>query len=472
MMEAGRAVVLICLLVLGSGTLLFSAGADAIPGKPGPQTENLQPSTGSTAADPETYINEKITAEQAEETAAASALTSELEISPPALTEPQETEPQLSIPCLHGLREDALLDDDSEEDPCGARPDSRTRFSVRFGSRIRTHNSMLGELDGLRVDYRLSRGLTLNGVAGYPVSSSKDKFNAARQMYGISAVTDKFARAWDLNSYLVEQQKDREVTSRSVGGAVRYLRPRRSALVFVDYDIFEDSLSSFMTSGAWKLPYRITLSATLDLRNGPLHKHQKKYLQKTMAGKEGWNWLLPDKRIKHFTKNRSNEVATVAFGLSHALSRRISLSGDVAMMDISGAATARGSAKSAERLSEYFYHLRLSGKDMVLAGDKNVLDLRHRITPSSRVSSASFDTKYAINRLWKISPQLRADYRSNTPENSVQWVTAPAVKMEYRWRKRYGVDIKAGGEWSTREDPDGNETRSSYFVSLGYKAQF
>jgi len=471
MMEAGRAVAAICLLVLGSGTLLFSAGANAIPGKPGPETENLQPSTGSDVANPETHTNEKMTAEQAADDSAASALTSELEISPPAQTEPQESDGQLSIPCLHGLREDALIDDDSAA-VCSTRPDARTRFSVQFGSRIRTHSGMLGELDGLRVDYRLGRSLTLNGVAGYPVSSSKDKFNATRQMYGISAVTGKFARAWDLNSYLVEQQKDREVISRSIGGALRYLRPRRSALVFVDYDVEEDSLSSLMTSGAWKLPYRITLSATLDIRNAPLHKHQKKYLQQTMAGKKGWNWLLPDKRIKHFTKNRSNEVATVAFGLSHALSRRISLSGDVAMMDVSGAATANGSTASAERLSEYFYHLRLSGKDMVLTGDKNVLDLRHRVTPSSRVSSASIDTKYAINRLWKISPQFRADYRSNTPENSIQWVTAPAVKMEYRWRKRYGLDIKAGGEWSTRENPDGNETRSSYFVSLGYKAQF
>ena len=110
MMEAGRAVAAICLLVLGSGTLLFSAGANAIPGKPGPETENLQPSTGSDVANPETHTNEKMTAEQAADDSAASALTSELEISPPALTEPQETDGQLSIPCLHGLREDALID--------------------------------------------------------------------------------------------------------------------------------------------------------------------------------------------------------------------------------------------------------------------------------------------------------------------------------------------------------------------------
>ncbi len=471
-MEAGRFRVTICLLAQSWGALFFSGGADAVPGKPGPQTEHLSPPRGSAVATPPSDPNEKTHTDQATTTAAASILTAEVGISPVALTEPRGTGIPTSIPCLHGLHQTTRLDDDTGEDPCAARPDYQTRFSVQFGSRISSHNGMLGELDGIRVDYRLSRALTLNGVAGYPVQSPKDKFNAAGQIYGISAVTGKFARAWDLNSYLVEQQKDGEITSRSVGGAVRYLQPRRSALVFVDYDVFEDSLNSFMTSGAWKLPYNITLSATLDIRNSPVDKHQKKYLQKTMASKAGWNWHLPDKRIERFTKDRTNEVATVALGLSHDFSKRISLSGDVVKMEVSETAGGNGSAASAAGLSEYFYHLRLSGQDVVLAGDRNVLDFRHRVTPSARVSSASIDSKYTISPLWKISPRLRADYHNNSPENFIQWITVPAVKMEYRWSKHYGLDIQAGGEWSGKEDANGYETRSSYFVSLGYKAQF
>jgi hypothetical protein len=331
---------------------------------------------------------------------------------------------------------------------------------------------MLGEFDGIQVDYRLMGGLTLNGVAGYRVLSSKDKFNATRQMFGINAVTGKFARAWDMNSYLIEQQDNGQVSSRSIGGAVRYLQPRRSLLLFLDYDVFGKSLGSFMTSGAWKLPYRTTLSATLDIRNSPIRKQQQKYLQQTMASSDGWYWILPDNRIKHFTKHRANEVATLALGLSHNFSQRIKFSGDVAMMDVTNATTPGASTTTAARLSEYFYHLKLSGTDMMMVGDKNILDLRHRVSDSSRISSASIDTKYAINRFWNISPRLRADYRDNTPENSVQWVTSPSLKMEYRWRKQYGLNIQAGGEWSAKENSDGYETRSSYFMNLGYKAKF
>jgi hypothetical protein len=452
-MGANPVAVTICLLALSSSTLLYSAGTDAIPGRPSPQSAS----------------SEKGAADQAGSTTDSSAP----EISPRAPTELRDTELQLSIPCLHGFLNEMPLDDNTGESPCVAAPaNDQQRLSIRFGSRIGARGSMLGEFDGIQVDYRLTGGLTLNGVAGYPVLSSKDKFNAARQMFGINAVTGKFARAWDLNSYLIEQQDNGRLTSRSVGGAIRYLQPKRSLLVFLDYDVFQNSLGSFMTSGAWKLPYRITLSAALDIRNSPIRKQQQKYLQRTMANSDGWYWILPDNRIKHFTKDRSNEVATLALGLSHSFSQRIKLSGDVAMIDVSNAATSGVSTTATAGLNEYFYHLKFSGKDMMTAGDKNILDLRHRISDSSSLSSASIDTKYAINRFWNISPRLRADYRNNIPEDSAQWVTSPSLKMEYRWRKYYGLDIQAGGEWLARENPDGYETRSSYFMSLGYKANF
>ena len=470
-MGASPVAVTICLLALGSGTLLYSAGTAAIPGRVGSQSASSEPAPDSPVTNQRPDGNEKGAADQAGSTADSSLLTSELELSPPGPTELQDTGLQLSIPCLHGFSNELPLDDNTAESPCVA-ADDRQRLSIQFGSRIGAGSSMLGEFDGIQVDYRLTGGLTLNGVAGYPVLSSKDKFNATRQMFGVNAVTGKFARAWDLNSYLIEQQDNGQLSSRSVGGAVRYLQPRRSLLVFLDYDVFENSLGSFMTSGAWKLPYRTTVSATLDIRNSPIRKQQQKYLQQTMASSDGWHWILPDNRIKHFTRDRSNEVATLALGLSHSFSQRIKFSGDVAMMDVSNTTKSGDSTTAAARLNEYFYHLKLSGTDMMIAGDKNILDLRHRVSDSSRLSTASLDTKYDINRFWNISPRLRADYRNNTPENSVQWVTSPSLKMEYRWGKQYGLDIQAGGEWSAMEDPDGYETRASYFMSLGYKAKF
>jgi hypothetical protein len=191
-----------------------------------------------------------------------------------------------------------------------------------------------------------------------------------------------------------------------------------------------------------------------------------------MATTEGWKWALPMDRIKQLAGKRSTEVSTLGLGLSHAFSQRIKLSGDFAVLDVWRDADPGDPNGAAAQSNEYFYRLKLSGKDLVLSGDNSTLDLRHSVTQSSRNSSASIDTRYAINRLWQIRPQVRTDYRDNEKDSSIQWVTSPLVKMEYRWRKQYGIDIEAGGEWSTRKLPTEDQVRSSYFLTLGYRANF
>ena len=467
-MGVGAVRVALCLLLLGPGTLLFSTATSAVPASPGLRSSSGDP-TGNSPAGRNSFTGiekhaQRPTGSPIRNTALANSTLGSTQTPTP------ETHP--SIPCVYGALSDQPANGKASGGLCSSPSDGQQRLSIQFGSRIGSHSGMLGELDGIRVDYRLTSGLTLNGVAGYPVLSSNDKFNVNKQMFGINAVTGKFARAWDVNSYMVEQQDKGRVTSRSVGTAVRYLQPKRSLLVFLDYDAFEHALGSLMASGAWKLPYETTFSATLDIRTSPLRKQQLKYLQKTMAASDGWYWILPDSRIKHYTRKRSNEVATLAVGLSHSFSQRVKLTGDVAVMDVSSNSGSAGSASRPAQLSEYFYHLKLSGKDLMIAGDKNTLDLRHQVSDSSTVSSASVHSKYALNRSWNISPKLRADYRTSTPDNSIRWVTSPALKMEYQGRDRFAVQIQAGGEWSASERPGGNESRSSYLLKLGYKAKF
>ena len=88
------------------------------------------------------------------------------------------------------------------------------------------------------------------------------------------------------------------------------------------------------------------------------------------------------------------------------------------------------------------------------------------------MSTAAIDTGYAISRRWNVSPRLRADYRDNALDQTAEWVTAPSVKMEYRWRDQSSFKIEAGGERRTRETSSEGKAQSSYFVSLGYKAKF
>jgi hypothetical protein len=348
--------------------------------------------------------------------------------------------------------------------------DTEQRFSVQLGRRIGTDGEILGEFDGVRVDYRLSDKLKLNGIAGYPVFTPEDMFNSDRQVFGISVATNQLGRIWDLNGFFIEQQENGQTTGKFMGGVIRYLQSGRSLIAYLDYDVTDNSVGALMTSGAWKLPFNTTVSATIDRRNRPIPGQQQKFLQQSMAVTEGWNLVLPDDRLAYCTGDGCDEISTLAFGLSHALSPRIKLSGDVAVLETMDEADTAPLASAGS--SEYSYRLRLAGKDLLMPGDRNRLDLRYNVTEAGRTSTAVFDTKYAINRFWNIAPKLRADYHRPVLESTPRWVASPTVKMEYRQSKQFSFKLEAGGEWVSGMKAIAEDNRSSYFASLAYQAKF
>lgn len=348
--------------------------------------------------------------------------------------------------------------------------DAQQRFSVQLGRHIGTGGDILGEFDGLRVDYRLSDRLKLDGIAGYPVLAAEDKFNSERQVFGISVATDQTGRTWDLNGYLIEKLGYGQTNGKSMGGVIRRRQSGQSLLAYLNYDVIDKSLGTLMASGAWKLPFKTTISATLDRRNRPIPNHQQKFLQRSMTVMKGWNWILPTDRLAHYTGDGSGEVSTLALGLSHALSQRITLNGDVAVLDTTDDADM--APVTTAYSSEYLYHLQLTGKDLLMPGDRNKLDLRYHITETDQISTTAFDTKFAINRLWNIMPKLRTEYHRPVLKSLPRWVASPSVKMEYRRTKQSSFKVEAGGEWSSGMEAIADDGRSSYFVSLGYQAKF
>lgn len=459
-METPSLTLIIACLALGAGALVQSP-AHAIPAGQEAVVEEVQPDADLPVPAPLPLQAEQSAdvSEDIPESAPADPEAVATPTSPPP-------EPTAAIPCMQGL---ADAPGDNAAACAGSTADPRP-LSFQLGRRIGVNSGILDNYDGIRVDYRLSHGLKLNAVAGYPDISGQ-KLDSARRMLGFSADSGKFAGDWDMNSFYLQRQNNEGAISRVVGGALRYLRPRRSVLVFADYDVNGDELDVLTATGAWQLHGGTTFSTILGLHHSPVKTRQQKYLQQTMAATEGWTWSLPSERIRYYTADRSEAVRTLAFGLSHAFSDRLKVTGSAAMLDVETEAVPE-TANAAAPPNEYFYALKLTGRNLVLSGDSSVLDLQHSVTGAWRSSSASINSHYAINRVWNISPRLRANYRNHELERSVRWVTSPAVKMEYRSKHRYGFQIEAGGEWSSEESASQDRTDTSYFLSLGYQAKF
>jgi hypothetical protein len=449
-MKRNPAPLLAYVLAIGPGTLLFPAGADAIPDNPG--HTNV-----ATVFTPD-YRSNKPAADKEENISTAKSL-------------PEQGKPFFaSDVCRQDTVSIASVERSPKGKPCVDAPHAQQHFSVQLGRRIDTSDYILGEFGGLRVDYRLSNRLKLNGIAGYPAFASRGKLNYNQQVFGVSVSADQTGRAWGFNGYLIERLENGQTNGKSTGGVIHRLQSKRSLLTYLDYDLTDHSLGTLMATGAWRLPFKTTISATLDRRNRPIRGNQQKYLQQSMKVTEGWNWILPTDRLAHYTVGGYSDVSTLAVGLSHPLSQRIKLSGDVAVLDPVNESDA--APVTTAYPSEYLYHLQLAGKDLLMAGDRNRLDLRYRVTEADQISTAAFDTKLAINKSLNIMPKLRADYRRTVLEGSSGWVASPTVKIVYRQTRQSSFKVEAGGEWSSGMEAIADDTRSSYFVSLGYQAKF
>jgi len=236
-------------------------------------------------------------------------------------------------------------------------------------------------------------------------------------------------------------------------------------LVLFDYDLADRAQDSFMASGALRLPFSTTVTATLDRRSKPMRKQQKSYVEQTMSLTDGWDLSLPVDRITYFTQELSEDVTTLTVGLTYRFFNVLQLSGSAAQLAIDDDGNSAIS-------DEYFYHLQFSGDNFIINGNRNTLDLSHRITGPTRTSTASIDTRYAINRYWNLSSRLRTDSSNNVQDRSVKWVAAPSVSLQYRWRDLFGMKIEAGGEWLKQEFDNREDSESSYFIKLGYSANF
>lgn len=382
----------------------------------------------------------------------------------------EATDSSYNVPCLHGFSTAEGQPREANDRQC-AKPLALEQDSeLRFGRKIHTRNRMLGDFDGLMVDYGVG-GFALNGIAGFPSDSGNDKINPQKQLYGLSIASGRLASSWDLSGYLMNLQAS-DQDRRAFGGAIRHTQANRSLLISADYNQLSHSLSRLMVSSAWRLLPTTTLSSTLDIQRDYLPTPQNKYLQQTMALTEGWDWGLPLERITALSTSTSTDVYSLGFSVSHAFSKQIKLKSDFAILNVSNEVGASDMAAPESVSNEYYFHLKLTGKDLLVPGDKSEFTLRYDISESSRLSSSLLDGSYTMNHQWQLSPQLKIDYRDNLSDNSTQWSASPIVKLEYRLRKKSRVNLKATGEWMQRQDSIGKEYHSTYTVSLGYLTDF
>ena len=418
------------------------------------------------------YRRNEVSIDDNEDSVTLSSLTTDLDVTARRRSRDYDLQSRFTGSYLYDFLNDGPGDETSVSSLYFEASSKPLGLSMRLGRQSRNTGGVLGRFDGLLASYKMTDWLTLNAVGGYPVFSSRDDFDTDKTLYGVSADIGTLANAWDFNAFIIEQKVHNIVDRRAIGGETRYFDPVHSILTFVDYDIFYNSLNTFIFLGTWTLPGKTTITATLDYRNSPLLTTSSALQGQSVDSIADLLDSLDKDEIKQLAEDRTGKSKTATLGITYPFSKKIQLSGDITYSNLKGTKTSGDVEGIPDTGNEYFYNFQLIGSSLIKPGDISIFGLRYSDTSTANIYTLSLDNRFPLNSDFRINPRIRLDYRENNNDDSTQTTVLPSIRIDYRLRKHFRIEIETGKEWTSRDFTDRTEDSNSYFISIGYRADF
>jgi hypothetical protein len=350
--------------------------------------------------------------------------------------------------------------------------DKQHGYSMRLGRQSRSTGGVLGRFDGLLLGIPLGSVYSLSPVGGFPVDSSSDSPDTDKYFYGLTLGLDGFARGWDGNTFIIEQRVDGVIDRRAVGGELRYFDPRWSFFSLVDYDIHYSKLNIWQFLGNWTFPGKTTVSLVLDYRNSPILTTSNALIGQMTDSIDAMGDNYTTREIEDIASDRTATARLATIGVSTPLTEKLQISGDVTVTNLSDTDSSAGVEGIEGTGNEYFYNVQLIGSNLIKPGDIAILEARYADADVTDTLSLSLNTRYPVNNDLRINPRFRVDFRKNRNDDSDQLIYRPSLRLNYQVKRRLRLEAELGGEWSERELTDGSDKSRSYFINVGYRADF
>jgi len=327
--------------------------------------------------------------------------------------------------------------------------------------------------------------IRLNFVSGFSVGSSRDMFiNNDLYFYGINADLGTFDNAWDFNLFFIEQYDHKLLDRRAVGGEVRYFQENKSFFSFIDYDVYHESINTFLFTGQWGFSDRTVINLSYDYRTSPFLTTSNATQGQSFRGVETVDQLqqfFSMDEIKQLAKDRTASSHSMALSLSRPLSEKFQLNGDFRMTTLSGTKASGGVEASQGSGFDYSYSMDLTANSLLTEGDIYVLGLRYSDTKSSNTSSINLNARYPVTKALRVNPRFRFTMRDN--ENGTKrYAYNPSIRITHRIIKGLQLELEAGGEWefqqrtadeiATSSNNDEFDQTKGYFIIAGYRYNF
>lgn len=355
------------------------------------------------------------------------------------------------------------------------------RLNSRVGRQTRHTDGVLGRFDGVYFSYGVWRNLSLNFTAGYPVDTPRHELNTRRSFRAASIDLNNVAGKWDFNAFVNMQEVDGISDREAIGAEVQYHDRRLNFVGLVDYDVSYNILNSAFLVGNWRVGNRLTLNGRYDFGAQPFITTSNALIGQPVRTVETLLGTYREPQIRRLARNRTDQVQHSAFGLSAVLSQRLQLDVDIGFSENEGTVSSGGVTAVPRLGPQYYYRLNFVGSSVFKSLDTVIFGLRHNRTRTYEENGVLLDMRLPFGDGLRLMPRLPVSLRRSLEDDAERWIASPMLRILYRWRRRYRVEIDLVGQWVNRDLPPNligaptegtTEETSAYYVRAGYWIDF
>ncbi len=101
-----------------------------------------------------------------------------------------------------------------------------------------------------------------------------------------------------------------------------------------------------------------------------------------------------------------------------------------------------------------------------------MLGLRYSDLDTSNRYRIDLNTRYPVDRKFRVNPRLRTDYRDNKDNDGSRISVRPSIRLDYYWNREFSLEFDLGGEWSRNKSNGVSDDTIDLFAILGYRVDF
>jgi len=358
---------------------------------------------------------------------------------------------------------------------------SRDRgWATRFGRQSRTAGGVLGVFDGIYGNYQFLPHLSLDAAVGLPVESTRAGVQSERMFEALSLGFGVFDDAWEPGVYVVNQTYNGQTDRQAVGAELRYFRPGRVLVGFADYDVYFQELNSAVLIGTLQLPARWTVNVDLERRNTPVLTTRNALIGQPVPTLDELLGLFSEDQVRQLAIDRTSPTEVYGLTLSRPFAERLQLTLNAASI-LTGATPPSGGVEGMPATGrELVLSAQLLAASLMRTGDVTVLGLRQQTGGNIETASLGVSSRIPLWGDWRINPQVRADRRLYTLDDTTQWVYVPSLRISLQ-KRHLLLELEGGAEFASRELATATATATAtttqeditrYYLSVGYRWAF